>query len=104
MIAFMCLLIINTLWIWGIRCVLSEGFVFEKVGDWLESTLPEIIYKPLVGCAACMSSIHGSLWYWTYGVVIFGPEEVPLKVIVWIVYVFSLCGLNFILLESIYKE
>jgi hypothetical protein len=104
MITFILLIIVATAWIWGVRCVFSTGHIFEAAGDWIENTLPEWVYKPTIGCQACMSSIHGTLWYWTWGMV-FLPEMSHLTAFIgWVMFCFCLCGVNFILLESIYKE
>jgi hypothetical protein len=104
MIVFCILLFVATTWIWGVRCIFSEGFIFEKIGAWWESTVPEWIYKPTIGCSACMASVHGSLWYWTWGIV-FLPDVTPvLTIFIWIGFCICLCGVNFILLETVYKE
>lgn len=104
MIQFMLLLIITATWIWGVKCVFSTGHIFEKAGEWVDDRLPEWIYKPTIGCQACMSSIHGSLWYWTFGIVFIPVTGIILTLIVWVLFCVCLCGVNFILLESIYKE
>jgi hypothetical protein len=104
MVPFILLLIINTAWIWGVKCIFSTGHLFEKAGNWVQNILPEWVYKPTIGCQACMSSVHGTLWFWTYGIVLIQPETLLSKVIVWFVYLLCLCGVNFMLLESIYKE
>jgi hypothetical protein len=104
MIVFTILLFVATLWIWGVRCVTSEGFIFEKFGTWWESAVPEWIYKPTIGCAACMSSVHGSLWYWTWGKVLLPPVDLWLTLVLWVMFCICLCGLNFILLEKLYRN
>jgi hypothetical protein len=104
MVTFILLIIVAVAWIWGIKCIFSTGHIFQKAGDWVENNLHEWVYKPTIGCQACMSSIHGTLWFWTYGIVVLNAETLLSKVILWIVYLLCLCGVNFMLLESIYKE
>lgn len=37
-----------------------EGQIFEKVGDYLQTRLPEWIQKPLYDCPICMSFWYGT--------------------------------------------
>jgi hypothetical protein len=104
MITFAILLLIATVWIWGVNCVFSEGFILERAGDWWADRVPKWIYKPTIGCTACMSSVHGTLWYWTWGIVFLPPLNITLTLIVWVMFCVCLCGINYILLESIYKN
>lgn len=104
MINFILLITIATIWIWGVRCLFSEGHIFEVAGDWAHDNLPKWIYKPTIGCAACMSSIHGTLWYCTFGIRVLPDFGFITTLIIGILFCICLCGVNFILLESIYKE
>jgi hypothetical protein len=104
MITFIILLIIAALWIWGVKCIFSSGHIFEKAGEWVENNLPEWVYKPTIGCPACMSSVHGSIWYWTWGIVFLPEVGLLLRAVIWVIFCICLCGINFILLESIYKD
>jgi hypothetical protein len=104
MIVFIALLFLACLWIWGLRCVFSEGYILERAGLWYESRVPEWLYKPTLGCAACMSSVHGSLWYWTWGIVLLPDYGIWIRLFVWGCFCVCLCGLNFILLETIYRN
>ena len=104
MIIFICLLLLTTAWIWGVRCVFSEGFIFEKAGAWWESTVPIWLFKPTIGCAACMASIHGSLWYWTWGIKLLPDYGLSVRLLVWVMFCICLCGVNFLLLETIYRD
>ncbi len=51
----------NSLFIWGVYVSFSEGMIFAKIGDWVAKELPWI-YKPLIGCPACMG-----FWYGMFG-------------------------------------
>lgn len=41
----------------------AAGMLFGKLDAYLEETLPEWLYKPLIGCAKCVS---GQLSFWGY--------------------------------------
>lgn len=91
-------------WIWGVHCLFSEGHLLEGQGDFIRDKMPKWFSKPTIGCPACMASVHGSLWFWTFGqYVLPGPVNL-LTFVFWIVFCICLCGVNFILLESIYKD
>lgn len=98
------LLIFAVAWIWGVRCIFSSGHILECVGDRIENYLPKWLYKPTIGCAACMSSIHGTIWFWVVGVHLLPISGLVLTTFVWFAFMICLCGINFILLEAIYKE
>jgi|SRR5690606_24363007 len=97
---FLLLMALASLWIWGIRCLFSEGYILERTGRFIERTFPSWVYYPTLGCCACMSSIHGTLWYWIGGAVVL--ETV--NFFVWPVFCVCLCGVNYLLLETIYRE
>jgi len=92
---FIAFLLLNSLWIWGVRCLFSKGMALDTVGDWLEDSYSKWITKPLFGCAPCMSSIHGTIGYF-----IFVNQGIEL----WPLYCFCLCGLNFIIVKLTSKE
>lgn len=71
-------LIICSLFIFGIWNAFNPGFIFERADELLDKHLPEIIYKPLIGCHICMASVWGSAYYFLfvgvdYGVLVFVP-------------------------------
>ena len=98
---FLIYILIASAWIWGINCLFSEGHLLEKWGDWIDKNMPEWIYKPTVGCPACMSSIHGILWFFIGFPVCF-HDALPIRLL--IPFLISLCGLNFILIKFTSKE
>lgn len=101
---FILLIFIASVWIWGIRCIFSEGYIFENAGRWLEDKLPIWLFKPLIGCSACMASVHGSLWWWVVGMVIIPVLTPVFAIICWFIFCICLCGLNFMILEAIYNK
>ena len=52
-------LIIIGLWIAGLRIATGEGMILYRVDNLAWYWLPKWAYKPLIGCAYCMSSVHG---------------------------------------------
>lgn len=98
---FILYIIISSLWIWGINCLFSEGHLLEKQGVWMDTNLPEWLYKPMVGCAACMASVHGLLWFFI-GLPVCFLESLPIRLL--IPYLISLCGFNYLLIKLVSKE
>jgi ABC-type cobalamin transport system permease subunit len=71
-------LIMTALWICGIRIATGEGMILERVDFFLQVKLPKWLYKPVIGCAYCMSSIHGAFWHLVFGG---NLAELPLMVV-----------------------
>lgn len=97
MIEFILYLLLTSGWIWGINCIFSKDHVFEKAGDWMDDHWPEWVNKPLWACAACQSSIHGTLSYFIFLYKDFGFW-------MWPVFCIVLCGLNYLLIKLTTKE
>jgi hypothetical protein len=90
---FILLLIIGSLWCFGIYAPFSEGYIFENIGNFGIKHLGKLA-KPLFACTVCMPSIHGSIiavifydWTWMAGA-----------------FVICLCGLNFIVKSILFPE
>jgi hypothetical protein len=84
-------LIYASLFIWGIKCLFSEGFIFY----FDKSHWPSWVKKPLLTCPPCMSSVYGTLWflYMETG-----------GVMAWVQFCVMLCGLNYFITQLISKE
>lgn len=68
----------------GIWVSFEPKMIFSFMADWFHKWLPVMLQKPLYDCPACMSSIWGSIiWFSTGGDLIW-----------WVPFVFALCGLN----------
>lgn len=94
MLDFILLLIIGSLWIWGVFALFDEGNLLWPVRKWADSIFGEWT-KPVFSCPYCMSSIHGlSIFYFAHGY--------DYSVVAYGVYVMCLCGLNFIIKEYLY--
>ncbi len=52
--------------------------ILERVDFYLQVKLPKYLYKPLIGCAYCMVSIHGTFWHFAMGGTL---VELPLMVV-----------------------
>lgn len=81
-------------WIWGVHCLLSEGFIFEGLGKVTERVMGSYWSKPLFTCPPCMSSIHGSIIYFLFINFDFG----------FIPFAICLAGINFIIAEALHNE
>lgn len=92
MIEFILYILLTSGWIWGVNCLFSEDHIFEKAGDLVNENLPEWIYKPTIGCAACMASVHGTISYFIFAYKDFGLW-------LWPVFCVVLCGLNYVIIK-----
>lgn len=91
MVDFILLLIITSLWIWGIH-----GFYqLTKLADALE-WLPSWFKKPLWDCPPCCSSFHGTVAFMAF--------HHDLNLLLWPVFCICLCGLNYIIKEFLYAS
>ena len=77
----------------GIHIIFHEPFIFAKWKDWVFNKLPfspkvrTWIFKPLVNCPVCMSSVWGTIFY----IYFYNQIDIP-----YLVYVISLAGLIFV--------
>lgn len=61
-------IIINTLAIAGLYAVSMDGFLLAVLRRFIQGTpIINIISKPLISCALCMSSIWGAMYYLFHG-------------------------------------
>lgn len=113
MIDFILYILLTSGWIWGFHCLFQEGHVLEFVSDWwfqekdgydyspelteVQLKVREYIAKPIFGCAACMSSLHGTISYFIFAYKDFGLW-------LWLVFCMVLCGFNFIIIKLTTKE
>jgi len=86
---FILIMFVTVCWIWGFEHLFKEGEIFEKAGKWIEAKVGDWWCKPLICCKYCMSSFHGTIFYW-----LLIPEY---GVILWPVFCVCLCGLTAIL-------
>lgn len=93
------LLFMASLWTFGVHCLLSQGFLLEPMGNFLERKLSKWICKPLFTCPPCMASFHGVVVFFT------GNAWFGLGLHWYLVFIFvvALAGLNYIIGELIDK-
>lgn len=92
---FILLLIVGACWTWGVHCLFEDGYILGNAGSWLRKRLPAWIYKPLIACPPCQSSLHGfaiSAFYYDW------------HIYQMIAYMICLCGLNFVIKSILYPE
>lgn len=94
MTEFLQSLFITSLFIFGVNCVFSDGFILGPIGNWMERKLPNWLYLPLVGCPSCQSSIWGTLFFFVMN---------QFDFTLWPIFCISLCGLNTIVSKLISK-
>lgn len=100
MIDFILYLFLNSLFIWGVNCLFSKGHVLEKVGDWLTEKLPSWVTMPLFDCAACQSSVYGTIGFYLKWGKHIPSEKLTWETIgLWIAYCLCLCGWNYLLIK-----
>ncbi len=93
-------LILNSLVIFGIYASTQQGmilhfarkvFIKTDEDDLEEEYHVPFIFKPLVGCPTCMSSVHSTYFYW------FFQEWTLENLYLYPFYVLALAGLNSII-------
>lgn len=86
----------NSLFIWGVYVCFKEDMIFGKIGNWIAKEFPTWIYKPLIGCPACMG------FWWG----MFGASMVSDNLALGFVYCVCEVGFNSLISEfkSFYNE
>lgn len=85
---------LGTFWIWGFKAIFEHPFIFWKAGLYLENKLPRWLYKPLLRCPVCMSSIHGTFIF------LYSQESIYY----YPVFIISLAGISYLLVEFLYPQ
>lgn len=78
--------LVNSLFIIGLNRTTGEGMVFEKLGESIKDAVGEWWSKPIIGCPPCMTSIHGTWFYFAF---------IHQPVYLWPVYVLMLSGMTY---------
>lgn len=83
---YLLVLVLTAAWIWGFHYTFKSGEIFGKIGDLGRKHLHQDLISPLYDCPFCMSSVHGTIFYYlflqSYGWLL------------WIVFCFGLCGFS----------
>lgn len=69
---FLCFLVLQSLAINGLRRTFMSGMIFEGFAKWVRNNIHPFFHKPLVDCVECMSSVYGSVLYWSFVLPVFG--------------------------------
>lgn len=85
-------LIVNSLFIFGLKYSTQPSEILGKLGTWSTRVLPYWISKPLFGCLMCMSSIWGLVFF----VATKGVLHTYDYGVITLVYIIALCGFNWI--------
>ena len=93
MVEFIELLFLTSLWMWGFQGFFDLSGLADSVD---ETKMPTWIKKPLFACPPCMSSFHGTISFLMF--------HNNLHLLLWPIFVFCLCGLNYIIKEHLYES
>jgi hypothetical protein len=77
--------IINILVIYGVHASTRGNMILGFVGDWIFDVSP-ILSKVLFDCTPCMTSLYGSIGFFF--------TDLPIQYLP--IWVFSMCGTNYI--------
>lgn len=103
---FLMLIVIASLFIQGWHyCLLpAEGNfkaeIFHFVKEYGEKITPKFFHKPLFNCPVCMSSVYGSLFYWS-NIEIHHAIINSYTMIIWVVFCVAVAGLSRLLTKII---
>lgn len=82
MIDFWHRLSIAALVIIGVWTLFRKEMLLGEIGEWCYKHLPQMLYKPFIGCPPCMASAHGTaIWFYLGG-----------DWAMWPVFLLALCG------------
>ena len=83
MIEFWHRLFVTALLIIGVWTLFRKEMLLGNLGEWAYKHLPQMFYKPTIGCPPCMSSLWGTTtWFFLGGDAYMCP-----------IFVLALCGL-----------
>ena len=84
--------ILITNWVvFAVWVSMTEGMIFDKLGNWFDKNLPSDKLKHFVfDCPICMASLYGSLFYWIW----YGDSWKE-----WIVVILACVGLSAIIVK-----
>ena len=94
MIEILTILLLNTLYIFGLKASMNEGMILEAIPKQLK-WLPDWAKMPLFDCPICMSSGHSYIFPW---LLLYLGNGLTL---LWLypIYVVALAGINSIILN-----
>lgn len=88
-------LFLTVAWIWGIKAITSEPFIFWKQAEYIESKIGIWLSRPFFRCPVCMPSVWGTYFFFYYDQV---------GIMNWVTFVICLSGINYLIVEYLYPE
>jgi hypothetical protein len=82
-------IILTSFWCWGFHNAFEPGELFGKIGDCMREKFTEFQLKPIIGCPICMSSIHGTTWYFI--------SQPVYSFTSWIMFIVAASGFNYVI-------
>lgn len=92
-------LLLNSLYINGLRLAFEEGMIFEKLGEIGEEYFGKM-WMPVAGCVTCMASIHS----WPYLIGFIDWSDWKRGVIEAILYICALAATNTIIYKKLIDD
>lgn len=92
-------LVLNSLYINGLRLAFEEGMIFEKLGELGEEYFGKM-WMPVAGCVTCMASIHS----WPYLIGFIDWSDWKRAVIEAILYICALAATNTIIYKKLIDD
>ena len=85
-------LIFTSLVINGIDLAADTDYIFHPVRVWADKHLPSWIYRPLIGCVVCMTSVYGTISWAAACVLIF--KSLLFSLVGYLPFIFALAYVN----------
>lgn len=82
-------ILLTSFWCWGFHNAFEDGQILYKVHVWLSHWVPYNLLKPLISCPICMTSVHGTFWYWY--------SQDNYSFLTWIMFIVASSGLNYVI-------
>jgi hypothetical protein len=92
------ILLLNSLYINGLRLAFEEGMIFEKLGEWGEDMMGKM-WMPVAGCVTCMASVHS----WPY-LITLDWSNIPYAIVWSILYICALAAVNTIVYKKLIDD
>jgi len=92
-------LLLNSLYINGLRLAFEEGMIFEKLGEKGEDYFGKM-WMPIAGCVTCMASVHS----WPYLIGFIDWSDLVPAIIQAVLYICALAAVNTIIYKKLIDD
>jgi hypothetical protein len=92
-------LLLNSLYINGLRLAFEEGMIFEKFSEWGEEYMGKL-WMPVAGCVTCMASIHS----WPYLISCIDWTDLAPALVQAFLYICALAAVNTIIYKKLIDD